>query len=47
VNLIVGFGGLLLLDWYFWRLGLAPVWWMRLRLLLTTIVILTLLLVLI
>ena len=47
VNLIVGFGGLLLLDWYFWRLGLAPAWWMSLRLLLTTTVILTLLLVLI
>lgn len=43
VNLIVGFLGLLLLDWHFWRLGLAPPWWMYLRGLLTTIVILTLL----
>ncbi len=43
VNLIVGFLGLLLLDWHFWRLGLAPPWWMHLRGLLTVIVILTLL----
>ena len=43
VNLIVGFLGLLLLDWHFWRLGLAPPWWMHLRGLLTAIVILTLL----
>jgi hypothetical protein len=41
VNLIVGFLGLLLLDWHFWRLGLAPVWWMQLRGLLTAIVIIT------
>ena len=39
VNLIVGFLGLLLLDWHFWRLGLAPPWWMHLRGLLTAIVI--------
>ena len=43
VNLIVGFFGLLLLDWHFWRLGLAPPWWMHLRGLLTAIVILSLL----
>ena len=43
VNLIAGFLGLLLLDWHFWRLGLAPPWWMHLRGLLTAIVILTLL----
>jgi hypothetical protein len=43
VNLIVGFLGLLLLDWHFWRLGLAPPWWMHLRGLLTAIVILSLL----
>lgn len=43
INLIVGFLGLLLLDWHFWRLGLAPSWWMHLRGLLTAIVILTLL----
>ncbi len=34
--LMVGFLGLLGLDWYFWRLGLAPAWWMRLRLILTS-----------
>ena len=43
VNLIVGFLGLLLLDWHFWRLGLTPPWWMHLRGLLTAIVILSLL----
>jgi len=43
VNLIVGFLGLLLLDWHFWRLDLAPPWWMHLRGLLTAIVILSLL----
>ncbi|MEM8536345.1 MAG: DUF3429 domain-containing protein [Pseudomonadota bacterium] len=41
VNLITGFVGLLLLDWHFWRLELAPPWWMHLRILLTLIVILT------
>lgn len=41
VNLIVGFVALLLLDWHFWRLGLAPPWWMHLRGLLTVIVILS------
>lgn len=34
--LMLGFVGLLGLDWYFWRQGLAPQWWMRLRLILTT-----------
>lgn len=43
VNLITGFLGLLLLDWHFWRLGLAPAWWMQLRVLLTGIVVLSLL----
>jgi hypothetical protein len=43
VNLIVGFIALLLLDWHFWRLGLAPPWWMHFRGLLTIIVILSLL----
>ena len=33
--LIAGFVGLLALDWTFWRQGLAPEWWMTLRLLLT------------
>ena len=38
VNLAAGFAGLLLLDASFARQGLAPGWWMRLRLLLTGIV---------
>lgn len=38
MNLIIGFAGLLLLDWQFWRQGLTPPWWMQLRVLLTTIV---------
>jgi hypothetical protein len=42
LNLIVGFAGLLVLDYLFWRQGLAPVWWMQLRLGLTAIVILCL-----
>lgn len=33
--LMLGFAGLLLLDWYFWRQALAPPWWMRLRLILS------------
>lgn len=47
MNLIFGFAGLLILDWYFWRMGLAPSWWMHLRVLLTSIVILSLLVVVI
>lgn len=42
MNLMTGFAGLLLLDWQFWRWGLAPEWWMRLRILLTAIVLLCL-----
>jgi len=38
VNLAAGFAGLLLLDKSFARQGLAPAWWMPLRLLLTGIV---------
>ncbi len=38
LNLMIGFAGLLLLDAAFWRWGLAPAWWMSLRVLLTTIV---------
>jgi hypothetical protein len=38
LNLMIGFAGLLLLDTTFWRWGLAPDWWMSLRLLLTGIV---------
>ncbi len=39
IYLIAGFVGLLGLDYHFWRLGLAPGWWMRLRILLTTVVV--------
>ena len=35
VALIAGFVGLLGLDWLFWNQGLAPAWWMKLRLILT------------
>ena len=38
VSLIAGFAGLLGLDALFWRWGLAPPWWMRLRGLLTAVV---------
>lgn len=38
-NLIFGFAGLLLLDFAFSSWGLTPPWWMRLRMLLSTIVI--------
>lgn len=36
--LISGFAGLLALDWVFWQAGLAPAWWMRLRLILSAVV---------
>ena len=39
VNLIAGFIGLLGLDYMFWKQGLAPAWWMHLRVLLTTVVV--------
>lgn len=42
LNLMIGFGALLLLDFAFWRWGLAPHWWMSLRLLLTAIVLICL-----
>lgn len=38
VNLAAGFVGLLLLDFSFAQQGLAPPWWMRLRLILTVVV---------
>jgi Protein of unknown function (DUF3429) len=38
IYLAAGFGGLLLLDASFAAQGLAPAWWMRLRLTLTAIV---------
>ena len=31
VWLAAGFVGLLALDWVFWRAGLTPEWWLRLR----------------
>jgi hypothetical protein len=39
INLIAGFVGLLGLDWLFWKQGLAPRWWMELRVLLTVVVV--------
>ena len=41
VNLMIGFVALLALDWHFWRTGLAPVWWMKLRIMLTGIVLIS------
>lgn len=38
-SLIFGFIGLLVLDYFFYSEGLAPPWWMRLRILLTSIVV--------
>ncbi|WGH79224.1 DUF3429 domain-containing protein [Jannaschia ovalis] len=35
IALMAGFVGLLGLDWLFWNQGLAPAWWMKLRLILT------------
>ena len=39
IYLIAGFIGLLALDWTFWQQGLTPEWWMRLRVLLTAVVV--------
>ena len=39
IYLIAGFLGLLALDWSFWRQGLAPPWWMALRIGLTAVVV--------
>lgn len=38
-NLLFGFTGLLLLDYAFFQWGLTPPWWMRLRLILTAVVV--------
>ena len=38
VNLMAGYAGILVLDWMFWRWGFCPEWWMRLRMLLTALV---------
>ncbi|SES04538.1 Protein of unknown function [Tranquillimonas rosea] len=37
--LMIGFVGVLGLDWLFWKQGLAPAWWMQLRVLLTMVVV--------
>lgn len=42
LNLIIGFTGLLAIDFAFSRWGLTPDWWMSLRVLLTGVVIITL-----
>lgn len=39
LSLIAGFIGILGLDWLFWHHGVAPEWWLRLRILLTVIVV--------
>jgi hypothetical protein len=39
IYLIVGFIGLLGLDWLFWKQELAPAWWMSLRVMLTVVVV--------
>lgn len=39
LSLIFGYLGLLALDWAFWHWGLAPPWWMKLRTLLTALVV--------
>ncbi|PVA10905.1 DUF3429 domain-containing protein [Pelagivirga sediminicola] len=38
VSLMAGFAGLLGIDWLFWRYGVAPGWWMQLRVPLTAVV---------
>lgn len=43
INLMVGFLGLLLLDYLFAKWALTPPWWMALRMLLTAIVVVCLL----
>ncbi|WP_422049129.1 DUF3429 domain-containing protein [Shimia sp.] len=38
-KLLFGFAGLLFLDYAFFKWGLTPPWWMRLRLILTAVVV--------
>ncbi len=38
IYLMTGFAGLLAIDWLFWRYGVAPEWWMGLRVPLTAVV---------
>lgn len=40
---VTGFVGLFLLDWQFAQWGLTPAWWLRLRAILTSVVVLCLL----
>lgn len=42
LNLILGFLGILVLDGYFWWTKLTPRWWLKLRILLTALVVLCL-----
>lgn len=42
IMLIFGHAGALALDWLFWRHGAAPLWWMQVRLRITTLVLLCL-----
>jgi len=42
LNLMAGFVAILGIDWLFWKQGLAPAWWMHLRVLLSAIVVLSL-----
>ena len=39
ISLMIGFVGILGLDWLFWRYGVAPQWWLQLRIMLTIIVV--------
>lgn len=43
IALVAGFLGVLLIDWFFWTNGLAPRWWMALRIPVTAVVCLCLL----
>ncbi|MFN2307212.1 MAG: DUF3429 domain-containing protein [Paracoccaceae bacterium] len=43
ISLMIGFWGVLVLDYVFWQQNLTPEWWMRLRGILTVIVFLCLL----
>ena len=42
MSLMAGFVGVLILDWRYWRWGLAPEWWMHLRVPVTAVVLLCL-----
>ncbi|MDJ0993628.1 MAG: DUF3429 domain-containing protein [Dinoroseobacter sp.] len=42
LSLAVGFIGLIAIDYIFWKQQLAPPWWMHLRILLTTVVVICL-----